>query len=128
MAKPYPTWPDDKRWPFALLASCHARPPELQHVPDEVVADLTGRGWVEAVSPPYGFASGHGTLRTTPKGRGILLAVGQPWCLMAANDGVRLLSALRSGDVELRDDWTLVLRRLGRWGEYRVPVWREPVE
>ena len=44
---PYPTWPPDKMWPFALLALCHVRPPELQHVPDEVVADLTGRGWVE---------------------------------------------------------------------------------
>lgn len=125
---PYPTWPDDKRWPFALLAACHVRPPELQHVPDAVVADLTGRGWVETVSPPHGFAAGHGTLRTTAKGRGILRAVGDPWCLMAATDGVRLLSALRSGDVELRDDWTLALRRLGRWGEYRVSVWREPVE
>jgi len=33
---PYPTWPPDKMWPFALLASCHVRPPELQHVPDDL--------------------------------------------------------------------------------------------
>jgi len=45
---------------WRLLAMCHVRPPELQHVPDAVVADLTGRGWVEAVDPPHGFAAAHG--------------------------------------------------------------------
>jgi hypothetical protein len=126
MTAPFPTWPDHKRRPFSLLCALHATRQEARQVPDRVLDDLTARGWVEVRPTGAGIADHHGLVRPTAEGIDIIRLVPRSMCYVAATEGVRLLAALRSGDVVLDDEWRMVLLTLSRWREWSISEWRHP--
>jgi len=123
----YPTWTPQQRVTAAILAACYLRPTEVRHVPPEALDALIAKGYAAEKAPPDGFARHHATVAVTDAGRAALAKLRRGDAMLAATDGIRLMAGYREGSITIREDWTMQLHTLGRWQEYRVSEWRDPV-